>query len=225
MPVADSALLVTEGADQDVAFEDVGGVYHQVVIPADYLGQMFGSRPLYVYQIASAVHVNVASTKFVDMFNADATLVVRILSIRHKPNVTTAVTGVVFDWLLERTTSVGTGGTAQTAWLPDLNQTALDAAAASTSKARVAADHARDAAGRLFDDLAAAQRAADDADTSCQSDAEATALRQLFGACSGQYRDMAAEAGSFAGQLSALQVWTGGICAPAVTTEGARGDK
>jgi len=107
----------------------------------------------------------------------------------------------------------------------EANQTALDAAAASTSKARVAADHARDAAGRLFDDLAAAQRAADDADTSCQSDAEATALRQLFGACSGQYRDMAAEAGSFAGQLSALQVWTGGICAPAVTTEGARGDK
>jgi hypothetical protein len=110
-----------------MAMEQIGSNFYQPVIPVDYLGHMAGSRPLYVYQIASAVHVAAANTKFVDMFNADAALIVRILSIKHKPNVTTAVTGVVFDWLLERTTAVGTGGTAQTAWLPDLSQTALDA--------------------------------------------------------------------------------------------------
>jgi len=92
----------------------------------------------------------------------------------------------------------------------EANQTALDAAAASTSKARVAADHARDAAGRLFDDLAAAQRAADDADTSCQSDAEATALRFVAGACVAEYKGVAADAGGLAGQLDALQQWISG---------------
>jgi len=112
-----------------------------------------------------------------------------------------------------------------TARLGAKSQGVQDAYATQARKERAAADHARDAAGRLYDDLAAAQRAADDADSACPTDAETTALRQLFGACSGQYRDMAAEAGSFAGQLSALQVWTGGICAPAVTPEGTRGDK
>jgi hypothetical protein len=40
----------------------------------------------------------------------------------------------VFDWLLERTTAVGTGGSALTAWLPDLSQTALDADITARSK-------------------------------------------------------------------------------------------
>jgi hypothetical protein len=48
------------------------------------------------------------------------------VSILQIPNITTAVTGVVFDWLLERTTAVGTGGSTITPWLPDLSQTALD---------------------------------------------------------------------------------------------------
>jgi len=81
----------------------------------------------YLYNIASTVHVNSANTVMWDFFNADATLLVRVMSIRQIPNITTAVTGVVFDWLLERTTAVGTGGTAQTAWLPDTSQTSLDA--------------------------------------------------------------------------------------------------
>ena len=105
------------------------------------------------------------------------------------------------------------------------SQGVQDAYANQARKERAAADLARDAAGRLFDDLAAAQRAADDADSACPTDAEATALRELFGACSGSYRDMAKEAGSYAGQLAALQHWTGSICAPAVTPEGTRGDR
>lgn len=107
----------------------------------------------------------------------------------------------------------------------EANQSALDLAAASARKARAAADLSRDAAGRLFDDLSAAQRAADDADTSCPADAETAALRFVVGACVGRYRDVAAEAGGLAGELAGLQAWTAGICAPAVTAEGARGDR
>lgn len=107
----------------------------------------------------------------------------------------------------------------------EANNSALDLAAANVRKARAADDRSRDAVGRLRDDLAAAQRAADNADTSCPTDAEATTLRELFGACSGRYRDVAKEAGGLAGDLDALQSWTGGVCAPAVTAEGARGDR
>lgn len=88
----------------------------------------------YAYNIPSQVHVNSANTVHWDIFNADASLVVRIQSILQLPNITTAVTGIVFDWLLERTTAVGTGGSTLTAWLADLNDTALDADITARSK-------------------------------------------------------------------------------------------
>jgi hypothetical protein len=94
---------------------------------ADDLGHIAGSRPIYFWHIASQVHVAVANTVHWDFFNADASLVVRVQSIQQLPNITTAVTGVAFDWSLIRTTSVGTGGSALTAVLADTAQTALDA--------------------------------------------------------------------------------------------------
>lgn len=106
----------------------------QAITPIDETGHIFGSKDLYFYTIASQVHVAAANTVHWDLFNADASLVVRVVSILQIPNITTAVTGVVFDWLLERTTAVGTGGSAQTAWLPDLSQTALDADITCRSK-------------------------------------------------------------------------------------------
>lgn len=57
----------------------------------------------------------------------------RVVSILQIPNITTAVTGVVFDWLLERTTAVGTGGTAITPWQADTGDT-LDADITCRSK-------------------------------------------------------------------------------------------
>jgi hypothetical protein len=83
----------------------------------------------FCFLIPSQSHVAGANTVQWDMFNADATLVVRVVSIRQIPNITTAVTGIVFDWLLERTTTVGTGGSALTAWLADTTDSggALDA--------------------------------------------------------------------------------------------------
>lgn len=100
----------------------------------DESGHIVGSKDQYVAMIPSQVHVAVANTVHWDLFNADATFVVRVLSILQIPNVTTAVTGTNFDWLLERTTAVGTGGTTITPWLADTSGTALDADITCRSK-------------------------------------------------------------------------------------------
>jgi hypothetical protein len=134
MPQANDSILVTPGAGATVATHLVASKEHQVVMVADQSGYIIGSKPTYFWLIPSQVHVAVANTVHWDFFNADATLVVRVVSILQIPNITTAVTGVVFDWLLERTTAVGTGGSALTAWLPDLSQTALDADITARSK-------------------------------------------------------------------------------------------
>lgn len=99
----------------------------QVFAQVDESGHIIGSKPQYGYNIASTVHVAGANTVMWDLFNADAALIVRVQSILQIPNITTAVTGVVFDWKLAKTTAVGTGGTAQTAFKADENNTGLDA--------------------------------------------------------------------------------------------------
>lgn len=134
MSLANGSILVTPGSGETVATQTAGGKKHQIIVEADANGQIRGSRPMYFYMIPSQVHVASANTVHWDLFNAHATLLVRVLSVKQIPNVTTAVTGVVFDWKLARTTAVGTGGTGQTAWLPDTSQTALDAAITCRSK-------------------------------------------------------------------------------------------
>lgn len=134
MTQANDSILVTPGTGATCATHLVNSKEHQVVMRADEDGHIQGSKPLYGFTIASQVHVNSANTVHWDLFNADAALLVRVLSVRQIPNITTAVTGVVFDWKLARTTAVGTGGTAQTAWLRDLSQTALDADITCRSK-------------------------------------------------------------------------------------------
>lgn len=103
-------------------------------VVVDHTGHIVGSKDIYHALIPSQVHVAAASTVHWDLFNADAALLVRVMSILQIPNVTTAVTGIVFDWLLERTTAVGTGGTGITPWLSDLSGTALDADITCRSK-------------------------------------------------------------------------------------------
>lgn len=135
MALADSTIAITAGSGESVATETVGSVKYQAVMLASPDGHIVGSKPLYGYTIASQVHVAGANTVHWDLFNADATgVIVRVLSIRQIPNITTAVTGVVFDWKLARTTAVGTGGATQTAWLRDTTQTALDADITCRSK-------------------------------------------------------------------------------------------
>jgi hypothetical protein len=128
-----SASATASGGDT-IATHTMDAKEHQAFVDVDDTGHIRGSKDVYLALIPSQVHVAVANTVHWDLFNADAALLVRVLSILHIPNVTTAVTGVVFDWLLERTTAVGTGGTAITPWLPDLSQTALDADITCRSK-------------------------------------------------------------------------------------------
>ena len=134
MALANDSILVTPGTGATVATQMVSTKEYQVIVQADEFGQILGSRDTYVYNIPSQVHVAVANTVHWDLFNADLALLVRVVSVRQIPNITTAVTGVVFDWKLARTTAVGTGGVVQTAWLPDLSQTALDADITCRSK-------------------------------------------------------------------------------------------
>ena len=127
MTQAGDSITVTPGAGATVATHTVASKEHQVVMLADADGHIQGSKNDYYFMLASTVHVAAASTLMWDLFNADASLIVRVHTIQHRVNLETAVTGVGFEWQLLRTTSAGTGGTAQTAWLPDTAQTALDA--------------------------------------------------------------------------------------------------
>lgn len=124
----------TLGTGDIVATETVSSKEYQVMMSALDDGHIIGSKPIYGALIPSQVHVNSANTVHWDLFNADAALIVRVLSILQIPNITTAVTGVVFDWLLERTTAVGTGGTAITPWQADTGDAALDADITCRSK-------------------------------------------------------------------------------------------
>lgn len=134
MALAGDSILVTPGSGATVATETVNSKEHQVVMLAEPTGHLIGSKPLYVINIPEQVHVASANTVHWDLFNADASLLVRVHSIRQRPSIVTAVTGVAFAWLLERTTAVGTGGTTLTPWLPDTSQTALDADITARSK-------------------------------------------------------------------------------------------
>jgi hypothetical protein len=125
--VADN-VPITPGAGAQVAADDVGGVMYQRVKQSYGVDgaavdvslanplPMFGSidpRPTYLYNLPSQIHVNTANTVHWDLFNADATAIMRIVSVLQIPGVVTAVTGVAFDFKLARTTAIGTAGVAQ----------------------------------------------------------------------------------------------------------------
>ncbi len=134
MTLANDSISVTPGAGATVATQLVNSKEHQVVMIAAESGHIIGSKDTYFYNIVSQVHVAAANTVHWDLFNNTGSSLVRVVHCRQIPNITTAVTGVVFDWTLTRTTAIGTGGTAQTAWLPDLSQPALDANITCRSK-------------------------------------------------------------------------------------------
>ena len=125
--LVNDSILFTPGTGGTMGAHTLASKKHEGIVRVDEFGHIIGSRDTYFYNIPSQVHVNTANTVHWDLFNADASLLVRVQSIRQIPDITIVVTGIAFSWLLERTTSVGTGGTARTAWLPDTSQTALDA--------------------------------------------------------------------------------------------------
>lgn len=134
MSLAGDSILVTPGSGATVATETVSAKEHQVVMLADKDGHIQYSKDVYFFDIPEQVHVAAASTVHWDLWNGDAAKLVRVISIRQRPGIVTAVTGVAFAWILARTTEIGVAGVAQTAWLPDLSQTAMDADVTCRSK-------------------------------------------------------------------------------------------
>lgn len=123
----DSIQKAADGSGPLIATHLISGKEYQVVMEANAAGHLRGTGEYYFYSIATSVHVAAASTLWWDVFNAHATLVVRVVLIQPIVNIETAVTGVGFEWQLLRSSAVGTGGTAQTAWLADTTDTALNA--------------------------------------------------------------------------------------------------
>jgi hypothetical protein len=128
MTLAGDSILVTPGSGATVATHTVSSKEYQVVMPADQFGHIVGSRNAFVVNIPSQVFVNSANTVHWDLFNADASVIVRVLHYIHVPDMVTAVaTGVATSWKLARTTAVGTGGSTITPWPLDTNTTAQPA--------------------------------------------------------------------------------------------------
>lgn len=119
MTASNDSILVTPGSGATVATHLVNSKEHQVVMVADEYGSIQGAAGAYRMIVnGSAVGANKVHC---DLFNADATLIVKIVSAKVIPDIDTAVTGVVSAEIsLTRTTAVGTGGTAAT-----LDNTAL----------------------------------------------------------------------------------------------------
>jgi hypothetical protein len=134
MTLAGDSILVTPGTGATVATHTVATKEHQVVMIAAESGHIIGSKDTFFFRVANQVHVAAASTIHFDIFNADATVLVRVVSIRQIPDIVTAVTGVATNWSFQRTTAAGTGGTALTAYLPDLSQSSLSASITARSK-------------------------------------------------------------------------------------------
>ncbi len=134
MALPNDSILVTPGTGAQVPTHLVGSNEYQVVMVAGVDGHILKSKNVYIYNIAEQVHVAAASTIHWDLFNADSTLLVRVISVRQRPSIVTAVTGVAFNWTFQRTTAVGTGGSAQTAVLADTTQGALSANITCRSK-------------------------------------------------------------------------------------------
>jgi len=126
MALAGSSILFTPGSGATFATHVQGGKEHNVLMRAWPNGHLIGTEQAYVFDTGPSAVLGAAGI-FFDLFNADASLIVRVLSIQMRQFIEAAVTGGDVTWQATKTTAVGTGGTGLTAWLPDTGDTALDA--------------------------------------------------------------------------------------------------
>lgn len=123
MGLPNDSILVTPGTGATVATHLVSAKEYQVYMEADNLGHIKGSRDGFLCFFTPAT--NADARRVADLFNADATAVVRVQGIWTIPTFT-AITGVGIGFGLKRTTTVGTGGTAMTPRPLDTTFGALD---------------------------------------------------------------------------------------------------
>lgn len=113
MTLPNDSIAVTPGTGATVATHAVSGKEYQAVVLADADGHIKGSNAVYrMTVVGSAVG---ASKVHCDLFNGDASIILKVISAKVLPNIDTAVTGTVSSAIFfTRTTAVGTGGTAAT---------------------------------------------------------------------------------------------------------------
>lgn len=119
---ASSETLATGGV---IATSTVGGKEYQVVMSAGADGHVIGSRPDFLLSFAPAA--NAANRILGDIYNT-GTVPIRIRGLWLTPTFT-AITGAAIDWIVGRTTAVGTGGTSVTPAALDTAGSAWPAAA------------------------------------------------------------------------------------------------
>lgn len=122
--LAGDSITVTPGAGATVATHTVNSKEHQVVMVAEADGHLVNSKDDWFAWFPPATNANARSVG--DLFNADATVVVRVRGVWVIPTVT-SITGANIAFDLNKTSAVGTGGTTITPRLLDSNFAALDA--------------------------------------------------------------------------------------------------
>ena len=124
MTFPNDSILVTPGSGATVATHAVSSKEYQVIMEADSLGHIKGSRADFLVFFTPAT--NAANRRVGDLFNADASLVIRVQGIWIMPTLS-AITGVQIGFGIKRTSAVGTGGTVITPRPLDTTYAALDA--------------------------------------------------------------------------------------------------
>lgn len=124
MTLPNDSVLVTPGSGATVATHLVAAKEYQVVMEADIDGHIKGSRASFTAFFPAVT--NAANREVAELFNADASLIVRVQGIWIMPSLT-AITGVQIGFDINKISAVGTtGSTAITPRPLDSNFTALD---------------------------------------------------------------------------------------------------
>lgn len=114
MAGSNDSIAITPGSGASVATQLVGAKEYQVVVPADSVGHMQGTKDTFVVSTGNTAHVAAARTTLIDLFNATGSGdILRVVGCYVIP-AQTAVTGVGQTYEVIRTTAVGTGGTVLT---------------------------------------------------------------------------------------------------------------
>ena len=134
MALSNDSIAVTPGSGASVATQLVGSTEYQVIVPADQVGHIQGTKATWVVSTGNTAHVAAARTTLIDLFNATGSgVVLRVVGCYVIP-AQAAVVGVGLTYEVIRTTAVGTGGTGLTPQAFDLDSTALPATVTSRLK-------------------------------------------------------------------------------------------
>lgn len=126
MTLANDSILVTPGSGATVATHLAGGKEYQVTMEADHIGHIKGSRDAFMAFFPAVL--NASAREVAELFNAHATLIVRVQGIWIMPTLT-AITGVQIGFGINKISAKGTTGLVAVTPRPlDSNFTALDVA-------------------------------------------------------------------------------------------------